>query len=252
MLTKISNFFRIFPYVPQNSCDTSHTWAAHIRRITARYDMMDPIGCLTRDPPAKSEYKEYVATKITAYYEQKLRSLAENNSCMEYLNVDLQGLRGKPHPALHNITTTDEVLKCRPHLKMLCGNLFTYEVKYNQSGIGSPHCRLCESPCESVSHIVATCSHLEDVRKRIFEEFQSVPSLSRNKLSFSNYLCDEKSTTQFILDPSSFNLKKRIHISDPILPQIFKISRDLGSALLKKRTHSLKLLQDKAKLLAEQ
>ena len=189
---------------------------------------------------------------ITSYFEQKLRKLAENNSCMEYLNVDLQGLRGKPHPALHNITTTDEVIKCRPHLKMLCGNLFTYEVKYNQSGTGSPHCRLCGSQRESVSHIVAVCPHYGDVRQKILEEFNQTVPLSRNQLSFSDYLCDEKSTTQFILDPSSFNLKKRIHMSDPILPHIFKISRDLCFAILKKRTLSLKLLQDKANLSAKQ
>ena len=33
--------------------------------------------------------------------------------------------------------------------------------------------------------------------------------------------------TQFILDPTSFNLIDRIHRDDPIVNQLFKLSRDL-------------------------
>ena len=201
--------------------------------------MWDPLSCLSRDPPTKSEYSEYVATKITAYFEQELRKLALKNSLMTYLNVNLQGLRGKPHPALKNITTTEEALKCRPHLKMLCGNLLTYEVKFNQSGTGSQQCRLCGSDCESLSHIVANCSHFEDIRSRIFAEYENLLSKSRNDLKFSHYLTDDETTTQFILDPTSFNLKLRINISDPIVPDVFKLSRDLFCAINKKRTKSL-------------
>ena len=95
--------------------------------------MKSPLECLAVDPPSRSEYKEYVHTKITAYYERDLRQAASTNSCMQYLHVDLTGLRGKHHPAIAYIKTTTEVAKMRPHLKMLCGNLLTYGVKYDQT-----------------------------------------------------------------------------------------------------------------------
>ena len=124
------------------SCDTSLTWCAHLRRISLKYDMWDPLECLQRDPPTRSEYKEYVLTKITSYYERELRDDAITNRCMEYLNVGMIGLRGKHHPAITNIVTPMKVQKMRPHIKMLCGNLLTYQMKGDQSGTGSPYCRL--------------------------------------------------------------------------------------------------------------
>ena len=234
-----TKIYQIVKYLLEMASENSHTWCAHIRFLSQKYNMWDPLSCLSRDPPTKSEYSEYVATKITAYFEQELRKLALKNSLMTYLNVNLQGLRGKPHPALKNITTTEEALKCRPHLKMLCGNLLTYEVKFNQSGTGSAKCRLCNSECESLSHIVANCSHFEDIRSRIFAEYENLLRKSGNNLNFSNYLIDDKTTTQFILDPTSFNLRLRINICDPIVPEVFKLSRDLCCAINKKRTKSL-------------
>ena len=38
---------------------------------------------------------------------------------MKYLNVQLSGLTGAPHPALRNISTTQDVKKLRHHLKFL-------------------------------------------------------------------------------------------------------------------------------------
>ena len=37
----------------------------------------------------------------------------------------------------------------------------------------------------------------------------------------------EKILTQFILDPTSFNHTDRIHTSDPIVTNLFKLSRDM-------------------------
>ena len=102
--------------------ENSHTWCAHIRTLSMKYKMWDPLVCLFRDPPSKSEYREYVLTKITAYYEHELREMARTNSCMQYLHVEMTGLRGKHHPAITNITSPKEVQKMRPHMKMLCGN----------------------------------------------------------------------------------------------------------------------------------
>ena len=57
---------QVVKYLLTMSCDTSLTWCAHLRRISLKYDMWDPLECLQRDPPTRSEYKEYVLTKITS------------------------------------------------------------------------------------------------------------------------------------------------------------------------------------------
>ena len=144
---------------------------------------------------------------------KSLKALAENNSKMLYLNVSLTGLRGRHHPALADIITTQEVQKSRIHMKMLAGDYFTYEVKANQSG-GSPHCRCCPttSHTENIEHILTSCVAYSDIRNRIVTEYESLCSQSRSKISFQQIYSENAIFCQFILDPSSFNLRVRVHI----------------------------------------
>ena len=64
----------------------------------------------------KSDFKELVATKITAFHELELRGMANNISLIKYLNTSLSSLRGRKHPSLSNIITSQDVRKCRPYL----------------------------------------------------------------------------------------------------------------------------------------
>ena len=117
------------------------------------------IPCLaSRDPPSKYQYKELVKTKISAFHENELRQMAQNNSKLGYLNVSLHGLRGRHHPALANVITASEVKKLRPHLKLLSGCHLTFNAKYEQTNKGSPLCPLCSLENETVCHIIAVCS----------------------------------------------------------------------------------------------
>ena len=84
---------------------------------------------------------------------------------MLYLNVSLLGLTGRAHPAITGVTTSHEVKKMRPHIKMLCGNYPTFEIISLQSG-GSSKCHLCLDPCESTEHLIAICPQFEDLRLR--------------------------------------------------------------------------------------
>ena len=204
--------------------------------------MWNPAECLQRDPPSKSEYKEYVMTRITAFYENYLRDLARENSCMEFLHVGMTGLRGKHHPAIADIKTTEEVRKMRPHLKMLCGNLLTYAMKYEQTGLGSPHCRLCDSEYESVSHIVSSCPCFSDIRTKIWNEMGEHLLKTKNNLSIEYFSSSQDTMTQFLLDPTSMNLDLRVRMLDP---ELFKLSCDLCSTICKRRTNMLNDLKTK-------
>ena len=144
---------------------------------------------------------------------------------MTFLNVATLGLRGRHHQALANMITTNDVRTSRPHLELLAGNYLTYKVKSDQSG-GSPHCRICISGVEeSVSHVVSSCGGMADDRTRILTEFRTLCNSTKNRISFDEISKCENNLTQLILDPTILNLPVRVHISDPLVPQLFKLSR---------------------------
>ena len=52
-----------------------------VKHLSLRYELDEPLKCLLKDPPKKSEYKVLILTKITASYERKLMADAKGNSC---------------------------------------------------------------------------------------------------------------------------------------------------------------------------
>ena len=123
---------------------------------------------------------------------------------------------------------------------MLAGDYFTYAVKSKQSG-GSPHCRLCPTPApeENIEHILTSCVAYLDTRSRITTEYENLCKLSKSNVSFQQIYSESESFCQFILDPTSFNLVYRIHMSDPILGKLFQLSRDYCYAVNSKRMKML-------------
>ena len=134
------------------------------------YGIEDPSKCLERPPPSKETYKKDILTKITAFHERELRQIALSKieTSMKYLNVSLLGLGGRIHPAITGVSTSHEVRKMRPHIKMLSGNYLTFEVKSRQSG-GSDKCCLCyddvtsTGEVKSLEHLIAHCVKLQDL-----------------------------------------------------------------------------------------
>ena len=223
-----SKIYSIIRYLLDTTQNNSRTWAAHLRYLCTKYNIPDPLESLKKDPPSKEEFKEYILTKISAFFETDMRDKAKNSSSMRYLNVSLTGLRGKKHPALSGIVTTHEVKKAKIHMKMLAGDYLTYEVRANRSG-GSPHCRNCPEKTlknENLRHILTECNSYRTTRERIFPEFSKACQLTKSKLCFEDILKSDQELTQFILDPASLNLQKRVHMSDPAIDELFRISRD--------------------------
>ena len=241
-----SKIYQVVKYLLETSLENSRTWSVHLKHLSEQYNLDDPLVCLRMDPPEKSTYKEHVQTKICAFYENSLRVLAARNSQMTYLNVSLTGLRGRRHPALSDLITSVDVKNSRIHIKMLAGDYFTYDVKANHSG-GSPHCRCCPtpSPNEDLLHILTSCVAYADIRKNLFPEYQNLCNQSKSKMLFQHISSENVTLCQFILDPASFNLVNRIHMNDPILGPLFKLSRDYCNAVNSER---MKIIRRKENL----
>ena len=92
-------------YSPNNS----RTWSRHIQNIAVMYGIENPLLSINREPPNKKSSSEDALVKITAFHEKQLRTAANNNSKMKYLNVKTTGLNGRPHPALLGVNTTQGV-----------------------------------------------------------------------------------------------------------------------------------------------
>ena len=117
---------------------------------------------------------------------------------MSFLNVEVQGLSGAPHPALLNITSTQDALKLRHHLKFLCGDYLTGERLALQHG-SNPKCKLCPAPIESMEHVLTN-----DIKERMLPELLNtvVSILPACEILTNPHL----HLTQFLLDCTSVNL----------------------------------------------
>ena len=82
--------------------------------------------------------------------------------------------------------------------------------------------------------MLTQCFAYQDIRERILNEIYNIcthiPSLEIDSI-----FQDDQLLTQFILDPSSLNLKSRVNTNDPLLPQLFVKSRNLCHSIYKRR-----------------
>ena len=73
-------------------------------------------------------------------------------------------------------------------------------------------------------------------------DYQVLCIQSKTRIDFDAVICNSNVLTQFILDPSSFNLENRVNVCDPILPSLFQLSRDYCNAIHVRR---MKIIQTK-------
>ena len=122
-------------------------------------------------PSSKAHLSEteviIVQTLQLAYHKRKLRQLAKDNSKMAYLNVQLLGLSGRPHPVLPDIHTTQDVKKLCVHIKLLPRDFLTGESASKDQHQLCPASPLCSAPVETISHVLVQCKALSNPPHRV-------------------------------------------------------------------------------------
>ena len=177
---------------------------------------------------SKQAWRTLTWTRVTSFHEREQRAKALSNSNLQYLNVQLLGLSGKPHPALFNITETREALKFSAHMKLLSGDFPSYELLGNQRGT-DPRCRLCPAPIESTQHILTLCQATSDERECLFPELLNIlKEIQPSNGILLDHIVLKDVLTQFLLDPTSINLSSRyrIPIQHPQLGALLRFVRD--------------------------
>ena len=155
----ISRYYCLVKYILRMCPDNSITWSNHVHFLCKIYSLPCPLYLLEHAPAwPKEKWTTLIKTRVTVHHETKLWLRAKSNSKMCYLNVQLLGLSGHPHPALLDIFTTQDVRKLRLHIKFLAGDFLTAErVALDQPQL-SPMCKLCGVSVETASHVFSTMS----------------------------------------------------------------------------------------------
>ena len=238
----------IVKYLLKITDSKSVTWTAHLKILFSLYKLPDPLELMHSTAWSKQRWKELTHTRILSHHENVLRAKASENYKLEFLNVQVVGLSGRPHPVLHGIVTTQEVVKSRAHLRMLSGD---YPCQYY---IGRDRnldtaCQLCKqivppqhsTESEDMTHLLTSCRATADTRSMVLPDllneiakhFPNNPVLTPTGTHW---------LTQLILDPTSLNLPMSARISPdhPALPQILSKCRNYCFTIHKERSRHYK------------
>ena len=134
--------------------NNSTTWANHLQILCAQYGLPSPLSLLLQEKPwSKESWNSFVKTKVTYWHEKQQRLAFLQNSKMSYLNVQLHGLSGRPHPVLQHIYNTQDIKKLRLHVKFLTNDYLTNNRLAIDRPGSSPACSLCGS-MDSIEHVL--------------------------------------------------------------------------------------------------
>ena len=212
--------------------------------LCKKYSLPCPL-LLMQSPVCKhTDWKCLVKTRVTAWYERHLRQEASTNSKMTYLNVNLSGLSGLPHPALRGIRTTQDCKKLRIHIKFLSGDFLTWSRRHKDNPMLDPSCRLCSATEETIEHILTVCPALVETRQRLYPDLMNIVFKVQPTCQIIQSSSPSDILTQFILDCTSVNLTEefRVPSHNPLIQDIFTISRDWCYAVSNARSRLLKTL----------
>ena len=238
----------VLKYLLRMADINSLTWSAHVRLVFQLYNLPDPILLLETRPWPKESWRRHTMVAVTSHHEAVLRLKSLSNMKLQYLNVQASGLSGRPHPVLAWVQTTQDVVKIRPHLKMLAGDYLCYSYIAHDRGT-DPYCRMCNSlshtpaPAEDMVHMLTRCRATADTRNRILPELlNTVASFYEGNTILSSPSHDL--LTQFILDCSSLNLPPtiRVHPEHPSFNKITMQCSSLIYAIHRDRTRQLKAI----------
>ena len=168
-----TKIFEITKYLLETSNENSRTWSVYVRNLCKMYGIQDPLTLLLCTAPKKESFMEDIKTKISSYYECKLRQKANDNSAMRFFNVSLTGLRGRLYYTLRDVNNSRQVKLMIPHTQMLIGCYFTGFLLSKQVPQSCPLCKTSViSYVDSLVHLLVFCSILAEEREKLLVEFE--------------------------------------------------------------------------------
>ena len=221
--------FTMVAYILKMCSSSSTTWSNHIQLLCKQYGLPSPLSVLmSAEAWSKEAWMDLVKTRVTVWHETRQRALALTNTKMTYLNVQLHGLSGRPHPVIQNIERTQDAKKLRLHLKFLSGDYLTNERLARDQPGRSPACLLCGAAIDNIEHVLVSCRATKDIRDRLLPDLLNTVAIVQPACQILDLPPAPHILAQFVVDCSSFNLPDKIRIPthNPGICEIFRLSRD--------------------------
>ena len=200
---------------------SSRSWFLQVRSLCAKYSLPDPLTILST-PSSKHSFNKAVKSKITDFWEQKLRSDAALLSSLEYFKPQFYSL-SKPHPIWTSAgNNPHEAEKACCQARMLSGRFWSCWLARHWLGDPSgscslPTCHLDPTP-GTLTHILLYCEDLSVTRQRVFflwsEYLRDKPYLFPVVERYT-VDCPDTERMQFILDCT-------------VLPDVIDLHQQLG------------------------
>ena len=160
---------------------SAFSWFQQIRDLCIQYMLPHPLSIL-QNPVRKQTYNKLVKSKVTDYWEQKLRYQATSLTSAPYFKPGYMSL-SKPHPMLFACGSNPfECNKAVITARMLSGRYPTDKLQrhwsQNQSGFCLlPECAQSES-LGTLEHLLLYCTALKNTRRNLFKLAYEVASES--------------------------------------------------------------------------
>ena len=229
---------------------SASSWFFKIRELTLLYGLPSPISML-QSPPSKTQFKNIIRSKITDYWEVKLRSEASALLSLRYFNPNYMSLN-RPHPLWLTCTSNPyEIHKAVIQARMLSGRYQTEDLSKHWTDNKAGVCQLpgCSgSAVGSIEHLLLFCPALEPTRIKMMKLSYEVAARNEHSYHIISWVLSHPDRTvlaQFLLDCSSLTIVANMiqNFGSTIQDDLFYISRNWCYSLHRKRMDLLNLPQ---------
>ena len=218
-------------HVLLTSSSSSNSWFIKVRDLLLLYQLPHPL-ILLREPPPKTMFKKLVRSKVTDYWECKLRlsvsPLLGGSLC--YFHPEYMSLN-RPHKLLTAAGRNPyEVSKALIQLKFLssqysCGERTRHWTPSNPSGLCTNPCCFSDGIVETREHVLLECPAYSAVRSDMLGHLLRLKNTISNNFASKTFLVGTKSQQmQLLLDSSTIPEivnSYRVHGEQPLADLLY-------------------------------
>ena len=214
-----------------NAKSSSKSWFLKIRDICLLYQLPHPLTILD-SVPNKVSYKKLMKSKITDFWEVKLRGEASLLSSLLNFKPEFMSLT-KPHPIWTTAGSNPyEISKAIQQARFLSGRyrtqlLVSHWIPQNREGYClSP---TCDQIKETVEHILLHCQAYNEQKRKLYSLWLSTENPVIYQLVLEALSSEKSYLLQFILDcsvlPSVIRATQMCASKQDILNELFYLTR---------------------------
>ena len=229
----------------------SGSWFCQIRELCVLYHLCNPLDLIAQ-PLSADQFKKLIKSKITDYWEKKLRKEAEILTSTPYFNPNFMSLC-KPHPIWTSCgSSLFECNKAVIAARMLSGRYLTDRQQRHWTSNSEGVCLLpeCSSskPEGSLTHLLLFCPSLSHTRDKLMKLIERV-SLENEVVSVTLHWVftqpDTEVLIKFLLDCTS--IPRVIHITQAygnvVQDRLLYVGRTWCYAINRERMNLMGLLK---------